>query len=117
MDVNSTIHTHAQWKTKLRAAIIKQEQMDVRTLAKDDCCELGIWLHGEAKAKFRRLASHADCVRKHAAFHVEVAKVAEAVNAKKFTQAEEMLKTGSPYALISGELSVAFLHLSKDAGL
>ena len=29
--------------------MLNNETMDVGTLAKDNCCELGKWLHGEAK--------------------------------------------------------------------
>lgn len=117
MDLNNAVHKHAEWKTKLRSAISKHEQMDVATLAKDNCCELGKWLHGEARAKFSQLVSHGECIQKHAAFHVEVAKVATAVNAKKFAAAEAMLEAGTAYARISSALSVAFIRLRKEADL
>lgn len=117
MDLNSAVQKHAEWKTKLRSAISKHEQMDVATLAKDNCCELGKWLHGEARAKFSQLGSHGECIQKHAAFHVEVAKVATAVNAKKFAAAEAMLEAGTAYAQISSSLSVAFIRLRKEADL
>lgn len=117
MDLNSAVQKHAEWKTKLRSAISNHEQMDVATLSKDNCCELGLWLHGDAKARFGRLASHAECLQKHAAFHVEVAKVATTVNAKRFTQAEAMLNAGTAYAQVSSALSVAFIRLRKEVGL
>ena len=117
MDLEQAVQKHAEWKTKLRVAISKQEKMDVATLAKDNCCELGQWLHGEAKTRFSRLVSHGECIRQHAAFHVEVAKIATAVNASKFTQADAMLNAGTAYAQISSSLSVAFRRLRKEAGL
>jgi hypothetical protein len=117
MDLDNAVHKHAEWKTKLRAAMARQEQMDVVTLGKDNCCELGLWLHGEGKNRFSRLVSHGECVQKHAAFHVEVAKVASAVNARKFTQAEALLGAGSAYAQISSALSVSFMRLRKEASL
>mgnify|MGYP002148805600 CR=1 FL=1 len=52
MDLNTAVQKHAEWKTKLRSAIAKQQQMDIVTLSRDDCCELGQWLHGEARARF-----------------------------------------------------------------
>jgi NOL1/NOP2/fmu family ribosome biogenesis protein len=117
MDLNDAVKKHAEWKIKLRSAISKHEQMDVVTLAKDNCCELGEWLHGEGRVKFNKLESHGECIQKHAAFHVEVAKIATAVNAKKFTAAEAMLGPGTAYAHISSALSVAFIRLRKEAGL
>ncbi len=117
MDLDHAVQKHAEWKTKLRAAIARHEQMDVATLAKDNCCELGQWLHGEAKTRFSRLVSHGECLQRHAAFHVEVAKVASAVNARQFTQAEAMLGAGTAYAQISSSLSVSFMRLRKEASL
>ena len=117
MGLNNAVQKHAEWKTKLRAAISKHEKMDVKTLTKDNCCELGKWLHGEARAKFRPLGSHGECIQKYAAFHVEVAKTATAVNEKKFIAAEAMLGVGAAYAQVSSALSVAFMRLRKEADL
>jgi hypothetical protein len=117
MDLDNAVSKHAEWKTKLRAAISRQEQMDVATLAKDNCCELGIWLHGDAKRQFSRLLSHGDCLQKHAAFHAEVAKVATVVNAGRAAQADALLGAGTGFAKASSALSVAFLRLRKEPGL
>ena len=117
MDLNNAIEKHAEWKMKFRAAISKKETMDASTITKDNCCELGKWLHGEAKAKFSSLQSHSACVAKHAAFHLEAGKVAQAINAKKFTEAETMLNTGTPYASASSAVGVAIMQLKKEARL
>ena len=117
MNLDNAVQTHALWKTKLRAAISKHEQLDLVTLSRDDCCELGLWLHGEGKTSYGRLASHADCVHKHVVFHSEVTRVAKAVNAKLFDSAEDMLSAGTPYAKASSALSVSFLQLRKEAGI
>ncbi len=115
MNLDNAVETHAQWKTKLRSAISKHEQLDVASLSRDDCCELGIWLHGEGKQKYGRLAAHGDCVHKHLKFHHEVTKVAQTVNAKNFSLAESMLGAGSEYAKASSALGVSFLRLRKEA--
>lgn len=115
MDLNNAVQKHAEWKVKLRSAISKHEQMDVATLSRDDCCELGQWLHGDAKARFGRLGAHVDCVHKHQVFHHEVAKVAIAVNAGRYIHAEGMLGAATPYAKASSALSVAFMQLRKTA--
>ncbi len=117
MNLDNAVPTHAQWKTKLRSAIARHEQLDVASLSRDDRCELGQWLHGEGARAFGQLASHQDCVHKHALFHAEVTKVATAVNAKRFAQAEALLDAGSPYAQVSSALGVAFLRLRKEAGI
>lgn len=117
MDLNNAIGKHAEWKMKFRNAISKQEQMDATTLAKDNCCDLGKWLYGEAKASFGHLASHAECIKKHATFHVEAAKVASAINAKKYPEAEAMLGGGTSYAQASSAVGVAVIQLKKEAKL
>lgn len=117
MDLNNAVQKHAEWKVKLRSAISKHEHMDVATLSRDDCCELGQWLHGEAKARFGKLDAHTDCVHKHQVFHSEVAKVATAVNAGRYTHADSLLVAGSGFAKASSALSVAFMQLRKAADI
>ena len=117
MNLDNAVQTHALWKTKLRSAISKHEQLDLIALSRDDRCELGQWLHGEGKSSFGGLASHADCVHKHLAFHREVTKIARAVNAQQFDTAEAMLNASTPYAQASSALSVSFLQLRKEAGI
>ena len=117
MNLDNAVETHAQWKTKLRTAIVKREQLDLPTLSRDDCCELGQWLHGPGKHRFGRLAAHGDCVHKHVIFHREVSKIAKAVNAQQFDLAERMLNAGSDYTKASSDLSVSFLRLRKEAGV
>lgn len=117
MNLDNAVQTHAHWKTKLRSAISKHEQLDLMTLSRDDCCELGQWLHGEGKSRYGKLNSHANCVHKHVVFHSEVTKVAKAVNANQFDAAESMLNAGTSYAKASSDLSVSFLQLRKEAGI
>lgn len=117
MDLDSAIGKHAEWKLKFRSAISKKESMDAETIKKDNCCELGKWLHGEAKTKFGRLVSHTDCVQKHAVFHTEAGKVAIAINAKKYVEAEAMINAGTTFAQASSAVGVAIMKLKKEAGL
>lgn len=102
---------------KFRAAIKKQQVMDVKNISKDNCCDLGIWLHGNAQAKFGRLASLTDCVTKHAEFHTEAGRVAEAINAKQYTTAEAMLGEGTAYDEASKAVNIAIMQLKKEACL
>jgi methyl-accepting chemotaxis protein len=115
MDLNNAIAKHAEWKTKLRGAISKEEQMDVSTISKDNCCELGLWLYGEAKSKFSVLDSYKDCLTKHALFHKEAGKVASTINAKKYSEAESMINAGTTYTNASSAVGVAILKLKKEA--
>jgi methyl-accepting chemotaxis protein len=115
MDLDSAIGKHAEWKLKLRSAIAKKEHMDAATISKDNCCDLGKWLHGEAKTKYGQLSSHSECIKKHAAFHIEAGKVASAINSQKFAEAETMLGSGTPFSASSSAVGVAILSLKKEA--
>lgn len=114
MDLNNAIGMHIEWKTTLRNAIKQQSSLDAAVISKDNQCDLGKWLHGEARSKHGQLASYTNCVAKHAAFHVEAGKVAEAINSKNFDAAEKMLDIGTPYTAASKEVGVAILHLNKE---
>lgn len=115
MDLEQAVGKHAEWKMKLRSAITKQETLDAATIAKDNCCEVGKWLHGEGKLKCANLASYSDCVQKHAAFHAEAGKVAKTINAKDFKNAEVMLGNGTSYAAASSAVGVALMRLKKES--
>lgn len=115
MNLDSAIQKHMEWKVKFRTAIAKQEQMDAVTIGKDNCCELGKWLHGEGKTQCSGLPSYSMVLGKHAAFHVEAGKIATAINAKKYTDAETMLSASSAFANISGEVGIALMRLKKEA--
>ncbi|MDP1978298.1 CZB domain-containing protein [Undibacterium sp.] len=117
MDLENAVAKHSEWKTKFRVAITKKETMDAATIGKDNCCDLGKWLHGEAKAAHSKLASYTDCVAKHATFHNEAGKVATAINAKKYEEAEKMIGAGTPYSSASSGVGVAIMKLKKEAGI
>lgn len=117
MDLNQALAKHIEWKAKLRNAITNKETMDVATISADNCCDLGKWLHGEAKETMGDLPGYQDTVMKHAIFHREAGKVASAINAQQFNEAEAMLKTGSPYATASSAVGMAISDLRKETSL
>lgn len=117
MDLGQAVSKHAEWKTRFRTAITKNEAMDATTIARDNLCELGKWLHGDARSQFGTLASYRDCVAKHAAFHAEASKVAQAINARKFSEADAMLNSGTGDSTASTAVGVAIMPLQKEAGL
>jgi methyl-accepting chemotaxis protein len=117
MDLDHAVQAHAEWKLKLRSAISKQESVDAVVISADNRCPLGQWLHGEAKQKLGSMKSHAECIEKHAAFHKEAGKVALAINAHKYADAESMLSTDTPFATASSAATLAIMHLKKESGL
>jgi len=111
MDLDTAIAGHAEWKLKFRTAITNQQTMDARSISADNCCALGKWLHGEAKALPGADAAVRECLTKHAAFHCEAGKVATAINQQRYAEATAMLGAGTPYAQASSEVGAAIIRL------
>jgi methyl-accepting chemotaxis protein len=116
MNFDEAREKHAQWRFKFRGAITQKETMDAVAIAKDDRCDLGKWLHGEAKGKYSRLSGYADCVNKHAHFHIAASNVAKVINAKKYEEARALLDMGSEFSLASAAIGSALDVLEKEAG-
>jgi methyl-accepting chemotaxis protein len=114
MDLDRAVAAHAQWKIRLRGAIANGDQLDAASVSADNCCELGKWLHGDA----RRLADPqgliGDCTAKHAEFHRQAGQVARAINAKRMDDAERMLAPGTAYSNASNNVGVALLRLKRQ---
>ncbi len=113
MNLTDAINAHTDWKIRLRGAISDRASLDVQVIARDDCCEFGDWLHGNARDRFGALPAHQECVVAHAKFHRCAADVAEAINAGEYSKAERMLDAGTAYALASRAivLSIETLRL------
>jgi methyl-accepting chemotaxis protein len=111
IDLDAAIKKHAEWKVKLRAAITHHEKLNATEIAKDNCCQLGQWLHSKGKAEFGAKREYQSLVALHKAFHCEAAKVAELINDRKYDEAERSLNSGTPYAHATGEVRNAILAL------
>jgi len=72
-------------------------------------------LHGEGKKLFGTLPIHTHCVATHKLFHLEAGKIAEAINANNFVEAESMLAAHTHFSKTSNALAAAILRLKKDA--
>jgi methyl-accepting chemotaxis protein len=114
MDMTQVIQKHTQWKIKLRTATSKREAMDLGVIADATRSELGVWLHGEAKRLYGHLKPYARCVSINTQFHIEAAKVAQAINAQRYNVAISMMGIGTPYSDASSELGVALFELKNE---
>jgi Chemoreceptor zinc-binding domain len=114
MDLDQAIQKHAEWKLKFRKAISENQTMDVATISKDNCCDLGKWLHGEGKNKFSNLISYQKCLEKHAEFHKEAAKVARLINEKQYSEAEKMIGADTSYTRASSDVGLYIIKLKKE---
>lgn len=114
MNVQQALMQHGEWKIRFRSAIVERKSLDEETACSDRRCELGSWLHGEAREHFGHLESYQDCRAKHAAFHEEAGKVVQKINTGNYQEAEALLGLSGPFSVISGSLAIALIKLKKE---
>ena len=113
VNLDSALEKHAEWKVKLRSAIANREQLDAPSIGRDDCCELGRWLHGDGKARFGTQREFQSVVALHKAFHAEAGRVSALINDGKYSEADHALGGGSTYAKATDSVRGAILALKK----
>jgi hypothetical protein len=114
INLDSAIKAHAEWRAVLRSAANKSEHIDAQTIGRDDCCELGKWLHGAGNSKFGGKPTFVALTSRHREFHIEAGKVARAINQGAGSQAEKMLISGTPFARASGEVGRLIIQIKKE---
>lgn len=117
MDLDSALQAHSEWKVKLRAAINRKEPLDAALVGADNQCALGKWLAGEGRTTYGKLASFAECVSAHTAFHKAAGQVAKTISAQRYQEATAMLENGTAFTNASSAVGVALLKLKKEAKL
>lgn len=117
VDLDQAVEKHVEWKVKFRMAIFQEEPLDAACIGRDDCCELGKWLHGEAEPRFGLLGVYTACVARHRTFHDEAGKIARAINAARYSEATGMLKSSAPFSKASSELGLAIMAFRKEAAM
>lgn len=115
MDLDSAFRKHGGWIEEFCTAIFNQDTLDVAVYQNDNHCELGKWLYGEGKIKYGEFNAYADLVASHAAFHKVAGSIVQAINAKNYKLAEELLGENSQYATASQKVHAAILNLKKNA--
>jgi hypothetical protein len=80
MNVDEAILAHARWKTRLIGYLAKPDgSISVGDLEADNKCELGKWIHGEAKSA-APAAELAALQAAHASFHRSAAIVVRKID-------------------------------------
>jgi methyl-accepting chemotaxis protein len=114
INLESAIKAHADWRAKLRLAAQKNEHTDAQTLGRDDCCELGKWLHGSGTRQCGGVPSFAALLAAHKSFHFAAGKVATAINQGHGAEVEGMMGNGSAFTQASGEVTRLIVQLRKE---
>ncbi len=112
LNFDDMILAHSKWKTKLKAAIQGQEQIDVQTASKDDHCELGKWLKGEGK-KYANLTQYSDLKTKHARFHASIPDILKQAHSGSREKALQLLEPLGEFGRASSECINAITSLKQ----
>jgi len=113
MTLEEAIQQHAQWKTRLRNAVLKHEPLDAEAIGRADRCVLGRWLHGEGRVRYVSWPEYTIVFECHKAFHAEAGRIARLINAGQYAQAEKALGNGTPYAQAAAAVAASVVHLKK----
>ena len=114
MDLDEAIGKHIEWKAALRSAIANRESVDADTIRRDNCCELGKWLHGEGATCYDSKVNFTRVLDAHADFHRRAGEIADTINAKNYELAETMLDARSDFGAASIAVAAAILGLMKE---
>jgi methyl-accepting chemotaxis protein len=113
LDYAKVMSAHTQWKTKFRAAITRKETLDAETIGKDNCCELGKWLYGDANSQYGSDDGFVNLLKKHKSFHNAAGRVAAQINNKQYAHAERMIDSNSEFGRASAEVNSAISILKN----
>jgi methyl-accepting chemotaxis protein len=104
---------HQQWKVKLQESVAARAELDVATIRRDDCCELGKWLHSDARTHYGHKPEFKNLLAKHASFHLVASVVAGIINTKKYEEATAMLQDYSLFSTASADVGMAIMALKR----
>ncbi|HOW27194.1 MAG TPA: CZB domain-containing protein [Elusimicrobiota bacterium] len=93
MNIDEAMQAHVNWKMRLRdyCKADRKENLDSNLVNKDNRCDLGKWIHGEAKEKFGSSPDFQKLIEIHAEFHRYAAEIVNLVNSNKITEALAIL--------------------------
>jgi hypothetical protein len=111
LTLKNAVSAHRAWKTKLLAAATCGAKLDVATISRDDCCDLGIWLHSSGRRLYGGRPEFTNLVEKHSSFHAVASEAANVINSKGFEAGKTFLRGGSQFAYSTIEVVVAITLL------
>lgn len=114
LDMRQAMDAHMAWTGRLEAQIngTAAEKLDVGTVACDDCCTLGEWIHGAARHQFGHLPSYDKLRHIHTGFHLKAGEVLNEVQNGRADDARRLLRD---IRHESGNVQLALVRLYSEA--
>jgi len=115
INLDNAIKAHADWRSKLRLAAQRHEHLDAEKVSRDDCCELGTWLHGAGKSNYGGKPTFVALIDAHKTFHQEAGKVARAVNqGADGAQTEKLMESDTGFGKASGTVTRLIVQMKSE---
>ena len=115
MNFDDAIAAHTKWRTRLRMFIAGQgEKLDSAAVCKDNACDLGKWIYGEA-VQYKNTTAYAALQREHANFHRCAGDVVKKVEAGDAKAAEALVERGA-FVTASTNTIAAIRQMKKEVG-
>ncbi len=111
--LDNAFRVHNEWKNRLKQAAQSGEPLDVATIKRDDCCDLGQWLKGEGQLQYGRRPEFQKLLEKHRDFHTVAGIVASMINKKSVPNADAMLQGSTQFSSASTDVLVAIMALKS----
>ena len=105
--LEKALDVHRQWKATLQMAAANRETLDVDTIRRDDCCDLGRWLAAEGGRLYGSRPEFTKLLSKHSEFHSIAGVIAGLINDGAHDAVRSHLSGGSQFAFASTEVTVA----------
>jgi hypothetical protein len=104
---------HADWKRRLQSAAKNGVALDVETIGRDDCCDLGQWLYSNGQRLYGHLPEFQRLIGKHSEFHAITGMVASFINENSASDADSMLGGSTQFSYASMDVVLAIQDLKK----
>ena len=101
MKIEDAIKAHAQWKVKLTAYLMHPDgSLNPAAIAQDHLCELGKWVHGDAK-RHSHLPEMVALRETHAQFHRAAAEVVRKIDSGAEHDQNKLTGFSSEFGVLS----------------
>jgi hypothetical protein len=96
LNFKSAMEAHLKWKLRLKSIIDgnSSESLEVKTVARDDQCDLGKWIHSQGSDQFGNNPEFKSVVEAHAQFHRCAGHTLQLALDGKFNEADAELTNG-----------------------
>jgi CheY-like chemotaxis protein len=111
LSLDQAAELHRKWREELRDAVAAGERLDSAALRRNDCCDLGKWLHSQGRRRYGGKPQFVKLMARHNDFHLIASMVANSINDDEFTDAQKMLGGNSQFAQASIDVEIAILKL------